>query len=323
MKQLSIIFSCLLFAMSIFSQTSNTATGSGALSNTTGSGNTATGADALKENTTGSNNSVHGITALSSNLTGEYNTAIGSFSLHKTNKTNSSHNTVDGSNTSNCCYSLPSFSVGVGYSSLWNNSSQDNTTAIGYKATGNNYNSTAIGTFAQFSNNNDVRIGNGTVTSIGGYVAWSNLSDGRTKKNVQHNVPGLTFINQLQPVTYNFDLDAAVNLLRGGMDVDIPAFSHEEKSAREAKEKQLYSGFIAQDVEKVAKSIGYDFSGVDVDEIGVYALQYSEFVVPLVKAAQEFSKKNNALQDQVDKLTVLVSQLLERKGKRSLAVAQP
>jgi hypothetical protein len=50
-----------------------------------------------------------------------------------------------------------------------------------------------------------------------------------------------------------------------------------------------FSGFIAQDVEKVAKSLGYDFSGIDAakNEKDLYGLRYSEFVVPMVKAIQE------------------------------------
>jgi hypothetical protein len=50
-----------------------------------------------------------------------------------------------------------------------------------------------------------------------------------------------------------------------------------------------FSGFIAQDVEKVAQSLGYDFSGIDAakNEKDLYGLRYSEFVVPMVKAIQE------------------------------------
>ncbi|MFM1793224.1 MAG: hypothetical protein RLZZ252_1578, partial [Bacteroidota bacterium] len=50
-----------------------------------------------------------------------------------------------------------------------------------------------------------------------------------------------------------------------------------------------FSGFIAQDVEKVAKSLGYDFSGIDAaqNDKDLYGLRYSEFVVPMVKAIQE------------------------------------
>ncbi len=70
------------------------------------------------------------------------------------------------------------------------------------------------------------------------------------------------------------------------------------------KEKVLYTGFVAQDVEAVAKKINYDFSGVDKpqDENGLYGLRYAEFVVPLVKAVQELSKKNDELQKQIDEL---------------------
>ncbi|MDR1120364.1 MAG: hypothetical protein LBM08_05560 [Dysgonamonadaceae bacterium] len=78
-----------------------------------------------------------------------------------------------------------------------------------------------------------------------------------------------------------------------------------DKKAREAKEKRIQTGFVAQDVEEVAQSIGYDFSGVDVDETGIYGLRYAEFVVPLVKAVQELSEQNDRLQAQVNELTEL------------------
>ena len=52
------------------------------------------------------------------------------------------------------------------------------------------------------------------------------------------------------------------------------------------KEKIIFSGFVAQEVEKAAKEVNYDFSGVDKPgrENGLYGLSYAEFVVPLVKA---------------------------------------
>ena len=59
--------------------------------------------------------------------------------------------------------------------------------------------------------------------------------------------------------------------------------------ARKDKEKIVYTGFIAQDVEKAARELGFDFSGVDAAKNAkdLYGLRYSEFVVPLVKAVQE------------------------------------
>jgi hypothetical protein len=52
---------------------------------------------------------------------------------------------------------------------------------------------------------------------------------------------------------------------------------------------------LAQDVEKAAKDLNYDFSGVDApkNDKDLYALRYAEFVVPLVKAVQELSQQND------------------------------
>ena len=54
------------------------------------------------------------------------------------------------------------------------------------------------------------------------------------------------------------------------------------------KELIVYTGFIAQEVEDAAQSIGYDFSGVDKpqNDNDFYGLRYAEFTVPLVKAVQ-------------------------------------
>jgi len=78
-------------------------------------------------------------------------------------------------------------------------------TADGYE------NSTCIGFNSKITASNQVRIGSSTVTSIGGYRAWSNLSDGRFKKNIKEDVPGHAFINKLRPITYTLDV-TAINL---------------------------------------------------------------------------------------------------------------
>ena len=49
------------------------------------------------------------------------------------------------------------------------------------------------------------RFGNSATTSYGGWANWTNVSDGRFKKNVRTNVPGLAFITRLRPITYNLD----------------------------------------------------------------------------------------------------------------------
>ena len=83
-------------------------------------------------------------------------------------------------------------------------------TAIGYNSgpNANLSNTITIGYNAISDADNIARIGDASITSIGGYTTWSNLSDGRFKKNIQENVVGLDFILKLRPVTYNLDMDA-------------------------------------------------------------------------------------------------------------------
>ena len=92
--------------------------------------------------------------------------------------------------------------------------------------------------------------------------------------------------------------------------------STEEINAQKAKEQIVYSGFVAQDVEKAAKDLNYDFSGVDQpkNDKDLYGLRYSEFVVPLVKAVQELSAKNDELEQRVEKLEALLSQQTSTTG---------
>jgi hypothetical protein len=214
-----------------------------------------------------------------------------------------------------------SYNTGVGTSTLYYNTTGSYNTAIGYQAgyanANNLTNTVSIGYYARCTASNQVRIGDGAVSSIGGYANWTNISDGRTKKNIRAEVPGLAFINLLQPVMYNLDLDAIDELMKSD-DPEIRHFtdslrmalSPEDKEilakAKANKEKQVYSGFVAQDVEKAALTVGYDFSGVDAPENGkdTYGLRYAEFVVPLVKAVQELSKQVEELTAKLEELTI-------------------
>ncbi|MDR2805321.1 MAG: tail fiber domain-containing protein [Dysgonamonadaceae bacterium] len=274
---------------------SNVSFGYGA--KTGGYANTAIGLYALYGAQSCAHNTAVGGQTLYNIREGDGNTAIGEYALNYS---------IDGS-----------YNTAVGYEALKNNTYGNYNTAIGAYAgplsSQLNY-STAIGYGAQTNADNQVRIGHSSVTSIGGYAAWTNLSDKRAKKNIRTNVPGLAFINLLQPVTFNLDLDAIDGLLnidptkKSGEKLS-PALTDLNSKAREAKEKVIQTGFIAQDVEKMAQSIGYDFSGVDVDATGIYGLRYAEFVVPLVKAVQELSEQNNRLQEQNDRMQEQINEL--------------
>ncbi len=80
---------------------------------------------------------------------------------------------------------------------------------------------------------------------------------------------------------------------------------------------RITSGFVAQEVEKAAQQLGYDFSGVDApkNEKDVYALRYADFVVPLVKAVQELNVTNEELKNTVNELTRQNEQLIQRIEK--------
>ncbi|MDR0232019.1 MAG: tail fiber domain-containing protein [Dysgonamonadaceae bacterium] len=312
---------------------SNVAIGFEALfSNTTGYQNTAIGGSTLRLNTTGINNVACGDNALYYNIEGNYNTASGWGALRF--NTNGDYNaatgmlalysnTTGGRNTASGLSALfnsttGSFNTAIGCHTLYTNTVGNNNTAIGSFADVNAINltnATAIGYNAKALTSDQVVIGNTKVMSILGYNSLTIISDGRAKKNIRTEVPGLAFINHLQPITYNLDLDALdelqksddlrINELRDSL---LMARSPEEKEidakAKANKEKQVYSGFIAQDVEKVAQSVGYDFSGVDAPKNGkgAYGLRYAEFVVPLVKAVQELSEQNARLQEQINEL---------------------
>ncbi|HLP21713.1 MAG TPA: tail fiber domain-containing protein, partial [Chitinophagales bacterium] len=111
------------------------------------------------------------------------------------------------------------------------------------------------------------------------------------------SVPGLAFITKLRPVTYHLDLQSIASYLH------TPDQAR-AKDAEATKEKMLQTGFIAQEVEKSAKELGFDFSGVDVpkNETDFYGLRYAEFTVPLVKAVQELSTQNEQQQKIIDTL---------------------
>jgi hypothetical protein len=146
------------------------------------------------------------------------------------------------------------------------------------------------------------------VTSIGGQVGWSTLSDGRFKKDVSESLPGLAFILKLRPVTYYLDMNAIADFLQ--MPESLRLYN-----AEKIKGGMLQTGFIAQEVEQVARDIHYEFSGVDQpkNKNDYYGLRYAAFVVPLVKAIQEQQTIIQNQQNQIDELKSLVKSNNEQK----------
>jgi hypothetical protein len=265
----------------------NTANGSSALyHNTSGASNTAMGFLSLLNNTTAGQNTAVGVEALryqsysNSNVQwSSYNTALG-FEALRYNQPNSpdngvrntavggnalAHNTTGFRNTAVGAdagsRSDTAAAYGGGTATFVHSVTGSFNTFVGY-GTGTTVepvaNCTAVGVDAYCTADNQVRLGNAWVTSIGGQVEWSALSDIRAKREVRALDFGLEFLMQLRPVAY---------VLRNG-------------------NGKTDTGFVAQDIEALLGD-GYNVLDVGGDPERTLSLRGTELIAPLVKAVQE------------------------------------
>lgn len=296
--------------------------------NTVGDRNNAFGNGALLLNTTGTNNNAIGVQSLSDNTDGSHNTALGNLSL--TDNISGVRNQAFGNqalreNTNG------NRNIGIGYAAGRNNLIGNNNVAVGRYALGTNEdgnnntalgkdayflgdidgavsswnNSTAIGFNAQVAGSNEIRLGNTSVSTITGQVAFASPSDKRIKDNITEDVVGLDFIKKLRPVTYNFNVDRQ-NALMG--------VNSEDFEGKYDIEKIKMTGFIAQEIEAAAKESNFDFSGVRVPtgDRKLYSVAYSEFVVPLVKAVQEQQEMIESQQETIETLKAQIALINEK-----------
>ena len=267
----------------------NTAVGQGALQTQSydpgtgawGSSNTAVGAYALNANqpdggngnVNGTQNTAVGDSSLISNTTGFYNTALGYQSL--SGNTTASANTAVGQNA------LHASTLGFDNTAIgWKAGARGGDSITGYGgspvvlvstvtgayntfvgvtgSTAEVNNCTAVGMDAYCDATNEVRLGNVFVTSIGGKVGWSALSDARAKTDVADLGLGLEFVKALRPVSFRY---------KGG-------------------DGRTDMGFVAQDVETLLGD-GYSVLGIGGDKDRTLSLRYTDLIAPLVKAVQE------------------------------------
>jgi hypothetical protein len=76
---------------------------------------------------------------------------------------------------------------------------------------------------------------------------------------------------------------------------------------RNKRKNKIYTGLVAQDVKRIADSLGVNFSGVNKPEgeKGTWGLDYAQFVPNLIKAVQE-------QQAEIDDLKVKLNALIKR-----------
>lgn len=230
----------------------NVAIGNNSLQNTTGGDNTAVGMQSLQLNTSGNNNVATGRLSLYQNSTGYANTAVGMQSLNS--------NTTGFSNTALGFLSLSTISTGF------------NNIGIGYNAQVPN----ATG-------NNQIRIGDTGITYAGIQVAWTTTSDERWKDNIQPSNLGLSFINQLKPVSYTRKNDV---------------------------KKSVEYGFIAQELQASLQKFGVENAGIiSTDDNGMLGVRYNDLLAPMILATQEQQKQILEQQKQILELQKLIIEM--------------
>ena len=78
--------------------------------------------------------------------------------------------------------------------------------------------------------------------------------------------------------------------------------------------ERYHNGFLAQEVEEVAKSMNFDFAGVKYlahngDGEDMYGLAYEEFIAPIIGGIQELSKENDNLNNKINELEAKLKEL--------------
>ena len=305
-------------ARNITSAICNTTLGNSALTTeTVGSTNTAIGYEALKTQNTGYSNTAVGNTAGKNVTTGDENCFLGDAAGLQT--TSGSRNIAigyrggRGNSTGSDCIIIGSDAsytnctgsknIAIGNNAGYNWTTAYNNTNVGYNARSDEYNSYGsinLGYNATGRGSTWVTFGHGsdyTAVAIGS-TNWSSSSDERMKENIQTSTAGLSFINDLRPVTFDFK-----------MKKDIPSAleAYEENSEKRHNELNPLKkhGFIAQEVKTVLDNHSEVLKGSEIwseSKDGTQGISMIAMIPMLVKALQEADDKIDALTARIETL---------------------
>jgi hypothetical protein len=208
--------------------------------------------------TSGTNNAAFGVEALGACSTGSRNFAYGYASLYSLSS--------GGSN------------IAMGDATGYNVTSGSNNLLFGQNAGRTGYQSPYQSIAGVTSDSNQIHMGNENHTTARIQISWTVNSDARDKTDVNPLDLGLEFVKKLNPVTYRWDKRS----------------DYEDRTPNGTnKLPELTLGFLAQEVEVVEKSFGYDVANktnlvvdriVDQDH---YGITYEKMVPVLTKAIQE------------------------------------
>jgi len=249
---------------------------------TTADGSTSLGYETLKALTTGVDNVAIGERALDEILTGCCNIAIGTNALGN----------CDGAENEN---------IAIGNNAGLNLDGGSNNTIVGANANasvGNASGQIVLGKDVTGAGNNNATLGISTnkvsIDLDGSDTSWAASSDERLKENIQASTAGLSFINELRPVTFNWkkakDVDKSMSQYQ---DSEEPALGAEGSYGK------TMHGFIAQEVKSAIdkhSDLKEGFSMWKEWEDGTQAVSDGALVPMLVKAIQELSARVEELE---------------------------
>ena len=216
----------------------------------------------------GTNNAAFGVEALGGCSTGSRNFAYGYAALYSLSS--------GGSN------------IAMGDATGYNVTSGSNNLLFGQNAGRTGYQSPYQSIAGITSGSNQIHMGNESHTTARIQISWTVNSDARDKTDVNPLDLGLEFVKQLNPVTYRWDK-------RSDYEDRTPDGTN--------KLPELTLGFLAQEVEVIEKSFGYDVAdktNLVVDRIvdqDHYGITYEKMVPILTKAIQELEARVKELEN--------------------------
>jgi hypothetical protein len=259
----------------------NTAIGAEALKVQTGGidGNVAVGYYAGFALTSGSYNTIIGTEAMSLNaITGEQNVAVG-YRAGK-NITTGAGNVLIGkyAGADTTLLTTGNQNIVIGPFARTSSASVSNEIVIGYNVPGSGEGYAVIGN------------GNGKIAvDFEANATWSYSSDERLKKDIVADDLGLSFINRLETVKYKWKPSNEI-------DESLPQYAEENTR----KTNVVMHGMVAQTVKAALDAENVDtFAGWSTDLDGTQMVSREMFVTPLIKAVQELSAKNDALEARI------------------------
>jgi len=180
--------------------------------------------------------------------------------------------------------SVGACSIAIGWSAGYSMGGAFNNILVGHNATQQN----------GYGNNDQTVLGtkyNNVYNCV--YAGWTDVSDCRDKTNVQPlNNLGLNFLRKLNPVKYKWDLRQKYAGKCG--------YEYGIKDGT-LKQDQTEYGFLAQEIEFAAKSLGENFDAITHDTfIDQYSLNYLNLLASLTKALQEINDDLDLIETQLN-----------------------